>query len=61
MARTTVVTKILVPNKSPRARAALGLGVDKTDEIDPKTSGAPFPNARNVTPWNCLIKWGALK
>lgn len=55
IARTTVVTKILVPNKSPKAKSALGFGVVKTEEIELKTSGAPLPKAKNVTPWKISL------
>ncbi|KAF1751898.1 hypothetical protein GCK72_018452 [Caenorhabditis remanei] len=50
IAKTIVVTKMLVPNKSPSARSAFGFGVVRTEEIELKTSGAPFPKAKKVTP-----------
>lgn len=39
-----------VPISAPNARSALGRVELNTDATEAKISGAPFPNAMNVTP-----------
>ncbi len=46
----TVDIKTPAPNKAPKAKPASPSLALPTAAIALKTSGAPFPNARNVTP-----------
>lgn len=47
---TIVVTNIPAPNKAPMAKLSFPLLERDTAAMAEKISGAPFPNARNVTP-----------
>ena len=47
----TVDIKTPAPNKAPKAKPASPSLALPTAAIALKTSGAPFPNARNVTPF----------
>lgn len=46
----TVEIKTPAPNKAPNAKPASPSFAFPTAAIALNTSGAPFPNARNVTP-----------
>ena len=41
---------IIVPNRAPNARPTSPSFADDTAAMAEKISGAPFPNAKNVTP-----------
>jgi len=54
----TVDTKTPAPNRAPNARPASPSLALPTAAIALKTSGAPLPNARNVTP---AMFWDSFK